>query len=87
MAKPKKKKMALKKKNISVTYDYDQFNDTGFSEGVTMSGGVYDMGSFGQLNFDYDTDLREKYPALKDAWEHYNNVKDMCEAKEQEDEN
>jgi hypothetical protein len=30
--------------------------------------------------------VRDKYPALKDAWDHYNNVKKMCEAKEQENE-
>jgi hypothetical protein len=37
------------------------------------------------LNFN-DDELRQKYPALQDAWDHYNNVKKMCEAKEQEDE-
>jgi len=48
-----------------------------------------DFGDIGdlQMDFDYDKDLRAKYPALKDAWDHYNNVKKMCEAKEQEDEN
>ena len=44
----------------------------------------YDVGQF---SFDYEVDLREKYPALKDAWEHYLNVKNMCEAKEKENEN
>jgi hypothetical protein len=38
------------------------------------------------LNFNDDNELRQKYPALQDAWDHYNNVKKMCEAKEQEDE-
>ena len=48
----------------------------------------YDMGDIGQTNFDYDNDLRNKYPALKDAWDHYNNVKQLCESKEkEEDEN
>tara|TARA_Y100001972_G_scaffold122665_1_gene168629 strand:- start:175 stop:420 length:246 start_codon:yes stop_codon:yes gene_type:complete len=41
----------------------------------------------GQLSFDYEEELRDKYPALKDAWEHYMNVKNMCEAKEKENEN
>ena len=46
------------------------------------------MGYIGQLNIDYDNELRDKYPALKDAWEHYNTVKQMCESKEKEsDEN
>jgi hypothetical protein len=39
------------------------------------------------LHFDNDPELREKYPALKDAWDHYTNVKHMCEQKEKEDEN
>ena len=49
---------------------------------------TYDIGDLGQLDFDYDNDLRTKYPALKDAWDHYNNVKQLCESKEkEEDEN
>ena len=49
---------------------------------------TYDIGDLGQLDFDYDNDLRKKYPALKDAWDHYNNVKQLCESKEkEEDEN
>ena len=32
--------------------------------------------------------LRKKYPALQDAWEHYENVKQMCQTREKEqDEN
>ena len=38
------------------------------------------------LHFDNDPELREKYPALKDAWDHYQNVRHMCEQKEKEDE-
>ena len=38
------------------------------------------------LKFDNDVELRKKYPALKDAWDHYNNVKHMCEQKEKENE-
>ena len=49
---------------------------------------TYDIGDLGQLDFDYDNNLRTKYPALKDAWDHYNNVKQLCESKEkEEDEN
>ena len=54
------------------------------SEMLTVDGMSY---SFGELEFETDQKLREKYPALQDAWDHYNNVKKMCEAKEQEDEN
>ena len=59
-------------------------NTGSVSEIFTVEGMSYE---FGQLDFDYDEKLREKYPALKDAWNHYHNVKKMCEAKEQEDEN
>tara|TARA_Y100000592_G_scaffold101102_1_gene185450 strand:+ start:6663 stop:6962 length:300 start_codon:yes stop_codon:yes gene_type:complete len=38
------------------------------------------------LTFNSEEDLRKKYPALKDAWDHYNNVKHMCEQKEKENE-
>jgi len=39
------------------------------------------------INFDYDDEeLRKKYPALQDAWNHYKNVKHMCEQKEKENE-
>tara|TARA_Y100000310_G_C20025195_1_gene509260 strand:+ start:57 stop:329 length:273 start_codon:yes stop_codon:yes gene_type:complete len=37
-----------------------------------------------QMNFDFEGDLRKKYPALQDAWEHYQNVKQMCETREKE---
>ena len=39
------------------------------------------------LSFDNEEDLRKKYPALQDAWDHYKNVKHMCEQKEKENEN
>jgi hypothetical protein len=39
------------------------------------------------LSFDNDVELRKKYPALQDAWDHYKNVRHMCEQKEKEDEN
>ena len=34
-----------------------------------------------------EEELRKKYPALQDAWDHYKNVKHMCEQKEKENEN
>ena len=39
------------------------------------------------LTFDNEEELRKKYPALQDAWDHYKNVKHMCEQKEKENEN
>tara|TARA_B100000809_G_scaffold209218_1_gene212123 strand:+ start:255 stop:590 length:336 start_codon:yes stop_codon:yes gene_type:complete len=39
-----------------------------------------------QHSFDFeDETLRKKYPALQDAWEHFQNVKQMCETREKEE--
>ena len=38
-----------------------------------------------QPSFDFDHDLRKKYPALKDAYDHYQNIKQMCETREKEE--
>ena len=65
-------------------WDISDVNTGSASEMLTVDGMSY---SFGELEFETDQKLREKYPALQDAWDHYNNVKKMCEAKEQEDEN
>jgi hypothetical protein len=80
----KKKKTTLTSDGIYTIDDWSMgaINTGTLTDTVNIS---YDY-DFGQLDFDYDKDLRNKYPALKDAWDHYNNVKKMCEAKEQEDE-
>ena len=49
--------------------------------GVSYSFGELD----GQMSFDYEGDLRKKYPALKQAYEHYQNIKQMCETREKEE--
>ena len=87
--------MAKKKKKQPLTsdgiYTFDDWGSEGLLNVGTVTDSVsvsYDMGDIGQLNFDYDNELRDKYPALKDAWDHYNNVKQLCESKEKEsDEN
>jgi len=38
-----------------------------------------------QSSFDFDHDLRKKYPALQDAYNHYQNIKQMCETREKEE--
>ena len=80
----KKKKQPLTSDGI---YPVDDWGSEGLLNVGTVTDSVsvsYDMG---QLDFDYDDELRDKYPALKDAWEHYKAVKQMCQAKEKEDEN
>ena len=91
MAKTKKQ---IKQEQASVQSDQLEM---GFSEGVTYSGslelenGMSDMTySFGelepQLRFE-EENMRDKYPALKQAWEHYQSVLEVCKTKEKEDEN
>ena len=45
-----------------------------------------DLGDMGQLNLFSEENMRDKYPALKQAWEHYQSVLEVCNTKEQEDE-
>ena len=73
----------------------------GFSEGVvyggtgtfsTMDPGMdmtYSFGDLdvGQLDLFSEDDMKDKYPALKQAWEHYQSVLEVCKTKEKEDEN
>ena len=56
--------------------NFDGFNMNPVSTGYTLDG----------LTFENEEELREKYPALKDAWNHYRNVKHMCQQKEKENE-
>ena len=73
----------------------------GFSEGVvyggtgtfsTMDPGMdmtYSFGDLdvGQMDLFSEDDMKDKYPALKQAWEHYQSVLEVCKTKEKEDEN
>jgi len=56
--------------------DFDNLNVNTVSTGFTLDG----------VKFDNEEELRSKYPALQDAWNHYKNVKHMCEQKEKENE-
>ena len=78
----------------------DNMEMAGWSEGL-MTGGVvetatidfpdnsfsYDFGDLGQLDLFSEEEMREKYPALKQAYEHYQSVLEVCKTKEKEDEN
>ena len=53
-------------------------------DGLAVSFNVSD--SLNQQSFDFeDEKLRKKYPALQDAHEHYQNVRQMCETREREE--
>ena len=76
----------------SATYDFNA-SPTGTAI-TTASTGELDAGldvkfdvndDLYQPSFDFDHDLRKKYPALKDAYDHYQNVKQMCETREKEE--
>ena len=68
-----------------------------FSQGVTYGGSfemengmsdmTYSFGDAEQLDLFDEEDMRDKYPALKQAWEHYQSILEVCKTKEQEDEN
>ena len=69
--------------------------EMGFSEGVTYGGSfelengmsdmTYSFGDLGKLDLFSEEDMREKYPALKQAWEHYQSVLEVCKTKEKEE--
>ena len=77
----------------------DNIEMAGWSEGLMTAGVVTtakvempDMDSgmtyaFGDLQMDLfsEQELREKYPALQQAYEHYQSVLEVCKTKERED--
>ena len=44
-----------------------------------------DLGDMGQLDMFDEMDMRDKYPALKQAHEHYQSVLEVCKTKEKEE--
>ena len=44
-----------------------------------------DLGDMGQLDMFDEMYMRDKYPALKQAYEHYQSVLEVCKTKEKED--
>jgi hypothetical protein len=64
------------------TYSFADLDDDFDTNVGTVSTGFTIDG----LTFINEEELRKKYPALQDAWDHYKNVKHMCEQKEKENE-
>ena len=88
MPQKEKDKLEISYGGAEGTYQLDDWvpND-GLQHGGTVDSvdiqGTYNVG---QLDFDFeDEKLRKKYPALNDAWEHYQNIKRMCETREKEE--
>ena len=46
---------------------------------------TYSLGDMTQLDLFSEHDMRDKYPALKQAWEHYKSVLEVCKTKENEE--
>ena len=96
MAKTKKQ---LKQQQANM--QSDNMEMAGWSEGLTMSSNgvettsmnledtdfTYSFGDLGQLDLFSEDDMRDKYPALKQAYEHYQSILEVCKTKEREDEN
>jgi len=85
---PKDKKEKLTSDGV---YDIDDWVP---SDGLQMTGtesvGIdngmsYSFSDLGQLELFPEEDMREKYPALKQAYEHYQSVLEVCKTKEKEE--
>ena len=102
--KKKAKKQSLKEIQAQMQSDAVELDSWLPSDGIQYTGsfgrgtldtldpGVDISYSFGDLDSDnkdlFEEDLRKKYPALQDAYDHYQSVKRMCEQREkEEDEN
>ena len=96
-----KSKKQTKQQQASMQTDAIEMESWIPSDGITMSGPTYttssiddldsgmsySFGDLGQLDLFSEEDMREKYPALKQAYEHYQSVLEVCKTKEKEDEN
>ena len=96
-----KSKKQTKQQQASMQTDAIEMESWIPSDGMTMSGPTYttssiddldsgmsdSFGDLGQLDLFSEEDMREKYPALKQAYEHYQSVLEVCKTKEKEDEN
>ena len=92
-----KKKRLSKKKLTKKQIKEMQANVQSDMQDWTLGGGELHTGTmdsldadfditYGQLDFGFDEDvLRKKYPALKDAHDHYQNILDLCRTREKEE--
>ena len=96
---PKKTQQQIKQEQAQLQSDAVEMDSWIPSDGITMagtsaytsdmdSGMSYSFGDLGQLDLFSEEDMREKYPALKQAYEHYQSILEVCKTKEkEEDEN
>ena len=68
----------------SWTYGLGPVTSEGMRDDLSVTFDVND--NLYQSSFDFeDEKLRIKYPALQDAWNHYQSIKQMCETREKEE--
>jgi hypothetical protein len=67
--------------------DTQSLNVGSVAESVTVGPSYFDAGTPDMFDvYDY-INLKQKYPALQQAWEHYQTVLKLCRAKELEEKN
>ena len=73
--------------NYDVNYNaIPDLNVGSVAESVTVSYDPFASGTSDMFDGVYDyLDLKRKYPALQQAWDHYQSVLKMCKLKEAED--
>ena len=92
---PKKNSTKKEKKIVDDLWEYTKQanmqsdNIEMGSDGIQNTGDFSysfgDLGDMGQLDLFDEMDMRDKYPALSQAWEHYQSVLEVCKTKEKED--
>ena len=66
--------------------DFGQVNTAGVVNTVSVDSTLtYDYGDIGQLDMFDEMEMRDKYPALNQAYEHYQSVLEICKTKEKEE--
>jgi len=89
---PRKKHTKKEKKIVDDLWEYTKQANMQSDNMEMSSDGIQNTGDFsysfsdmGQLDLFDEMDLRDKYPALNQAWEHYQSVLEVCKTKEKED--
>ena len=85
-----KTKRQIKKEQANMQTDAKEME--GWGEGIVMGGldspdptFTYTFDDVGQLDLFSEEEMRQKYPALNQAYEHYQSVLEICKTKEKED--
>ena len=72
-------------KQANMQSDNMEMSSDGIQNTGDFSYSFGDLGDMGQLDLFDEMDMRDKYPALSQAWEHYQSVLEVCKTKEKED--